>query len=207
MTRSNPAIPTLSAVQVDDPSGSPRLAAWCPWCEALHYHGGSAGLRSAHCEKRTGSPLPGTGYRLDIVRSASRAGEAIPPGPLVGLYTLRAALDVCKNRLQAALAAALIGAPRAAPVLSRRIPRRGVHVTVFGSRWALGSGKGAPHSHEGRDLVSLAAEAFGVPHGVAAVRILEDVTGLQLDAKAALGVQAVIDDYQARGAPRGEGRR
>jgi hypothetical protein len=43
--------------------------------------------------------------------------------------------------------------------------------------------------------------------GVAAVRIIEALSGAELDARAALEVAAAVDTWRARGAPRNAGRR
>ena len=59
----------------------------------------------------------------------------------------------------------------------------------------------------GREFLSLVSLLFGIPPGVAAVRILEACTNAQFDARAALEITAAVDGWFERGAPPNEGRR
>lgn len=56
-------------------------------------------------------------------------------------------------------------------------------------------------------VLSLVSLLFGIPPGVAAVRVLEACTNAQFDARAALEISAAVDGWFERGAPLNEGRR
>jgi hypothetical protein len=59
----------------------------------------------------------------------------------------------------------------------------------------------------GREFLSLVSLLFGIPPGVAAVRILEACTSAKFDARAALEIAAAVDGWFERGAPPNKGRR
>jgi len=48
--------------------GAPRIAAWCPWCKRLHYHGYTASQRERRCggDQCFGHPF-GSDYALVCV--------------------------------------------------------------------------------------------------------------------------------------------
>jgi hypothetical protein len=86
-------------------------------------------------------------------------------------------------------------------------PGMRVEVVSFGGGlgWSVVYSDGEAFYGDG--LISLASHLFGVPPGVAAVRILEAATGEQFDARAALTIAAEVDAWRDRGAPKNEGRR
>ncbi|MBU3887216.1 hypothetical protein [Methylosinus sp. KRF6] len=59
----------------------------------------------------------------------------------------------------------------------------------------------------GDEFLSLISELYGIPRGVAAVRILEATTNARFDATAALEIAAAVDRWVDRGAPKNEERR
>lgn len=66
----NREIPVLAAFERNNMGD---LAAWCPYCQAWHYHSAPEGFRTAHCVN-SGSPFIRTGYILKRVRLPGEGG-------------------------------------------------------------------------------------------------------------------------------------
>ncbi len=218
--RDEPPIPPhrmdipLPAVRFTDSRGAERHAVWCPWCESLHMHGAGAGHRAAgeHCHPHRGSPLGG--YELKPVRKGGCEGDAIPKAPLAGKVLLARELSQKQRSLVRAVASVILNQKKAMDLPTgreiagmRTWVRLETGIGGDAAAWSAYRKTVDEGSADGNDLVSLAAFLFGVTPGVAAVRILEATTGACLDADAALAVSHAIDQWHARGSPRGEGRR
>jgi hypothetical protein len=201
----SPSTPSLAAVRVVGAGGVSVIAAWCPWCEAVHTHGaGADGERGAHCrDYRAGSPL--TAYRLDVQGRAGSIDGARPAGAFVGRRQLITSLGspwLGSSGLTRDVARALLGRSVRAGFHRSRLPD-GTHLELISlTEWRIVDRAGDAIA-EGAGLVSLAGRLYGVGAGVAAVRIFEAVTGHALDRIAARELEAVITRWQARG---GRGR-
>jgi excisionase family DNA binding protein len=195
--------PTLLAVEVGGDDGSSgHISTWCPWCERVHRNGiaGGGGNRAPHCHSLSASPLLTTGYDLDIAGTAVHEVMVRPEGLRTGVARLYEALNRAAPDLRRVTIQTLLGLASAAhDGVSKRFAE--VVVCWFGSsRWRI-ERDGTPRL-EGDGFLRLASELYGVPAGVAAVRILEATTADTLDAEAALTVQRAIDDWVQRGAPK-----
>ena len=197
--------PQLRTLRINNPDGTHGHAAWCPWCETVHHHGQGGGHRAAHCADGTGSPLAATGYGLDVAGTGTNAEEAAPAALLLDAPPLANRLNDHAVDLRNRLAAALLGMDGGTRL--RDVCFDGTHVaTANGAIWWVRTAEGK-RVRDGYDLVSLAELLHGLPAGVISVRILEAVTGLRLDARTALDVQAAIDRWVERGAPPDQNRR
>jgi hypothetical protein len=203
----------LAAVQFTDSRGAQRHAVFCPWCEALHLHGAGGGHRAAgeHCHPQRGSPLGG--YVFSPARVARCEDDAIPSAPLAGKRRLATDLSNGRPALTRAVAQAIMRKEKAHGSLSGRIDgtRTQVIFCMEANRveveWGAGHVGSTELDRHGKSLIDLAAFLYGVTPGVATVRILEAATGECLDADTALAVSYAVDQWHARGSPRGEGRR
>ncbi|MEE1612066.1 hypothetical protein [Microvirga sp. CF3016] len=200
-------VPKVSTVRIDEPDGTHSHAAWCPWCEDLHYHGMGAGNRAPHCYDRTGSPFQTTGYDLDVTGAADRAEAAIPSAPLAKRQPLRARLNADAARLLSLVGSILIGQTRPGSTMVKNLAHGKRRVVVWGRRWNLGRPEKFHPESEGDNLLTLGAALNGISEGVVAVRLIETATGARLDATAVLDVQRAVDAWVARGAPSNAGRR
>jgi hypothetical protein len=200
-----PALPTQRVIL---PNGARRHVVWCPWCESQHAHGDHEGHRAPHCADYSGrSPLACTGYEMNVVAETMRGSNARAFPSDRGFVFLRAfhrSIGVSATSLRLALIGAIFAKKgRSSATVYKSADLRAV---VMGAQWNIRYGTDDSYV-EGRDLLSLIAELFAIPGGVAAVRVLEATTGAELDAQAALEVSAAIDNWCARGAPRNDGRR
>lgn len=210
-------VPVLPAVAVVDAQGAAvGIAAWCPACEQVHRHGaeGSAEprvtTRGAHCCAEPGAAQLWTSYRLDV-RGTVRCEEAvIPSAPMLVPRKVRG-LDMRRrprlwrqlggvsDKLRAGLRAAMLHTAAGVGAWAHaRLPRGGeVSVSLQGS-WRVWAPDGAQVS--GNSYVSLAAHLYGLPAGVAALRLFEAATGASLDGQAAREIAAAVDAFAARDA-------
>ncbi|MCJ2084331.1 hypothetical protein [Methylobacterium sp. J-090] len=194
--------PRLPAFTVASEVGDPvHVVTWCPWCEALHWHGaaGGGGHRAPHCADDQHSPLGHTGYDLDVIGGPASEEAAVPGGLLVGEQRLFRVMDQAAGILRAGLLRYVLGIKTVrGPVLQKRTPKG--NAWIFGAESWLIEPRGRKPI-EGRGFLRLAAALYGVPPGVAAVRFLEALSFDRLDAQAAFELQAVIDAWVVRGAP------
>lgn len=197
---------SLVTQRIEGLDGAERHAAWCPWCETLHQHGASSVQRGAHCSDGDGrSPL--TSYDLDVIAHRGAAERApFPVGPMIGRTRFWKAIDAASRSLRRDVLAAIFGGARPTTCVDRTIgvPPVSVSAYVDGEFSLLFDADSVVY---GSELLSLIASLFVIPHGVAAVRILEASTAAQFDARAALEIAAAVDGWIARGAPKNEGRR
>ena len=199
--------PVLPALRVTTETGEAvHIAAWCPWCETVHWHGaaGGGGNRAPHCFEDRTSPFQQTGYSLDIVAD-SYSEEAIAPlGLMVGKRRLHHVLDGVAEAIRAlALRAVLDMKSVRSPVIQKR--------NDHGKTWLFGSGRWLIEPRfrrpiEGSGLLRLAAALYGVSPGIVAVRLLETVSFERLDARAVFELQQIVERWIARGAPNRLGR-
>lgn len=199
-------VPSLRTLCICEDGQPDRHAAWCLWCETVHHHGSGGGHRAPHCADGTSSPLALTGYSLVVTASGKGSADARPRALMADGATLTRKLADRAVDLRGHLAAALLGVEKAESFVNRSLGPDHVASTA-GSVWRVATAKDRRRVRDGYDLVSLAELLHGLPPGVISVRVLEAVTGLQLDARAALDVQAAIDAWVERGAPAGTGRR
>lgn len=202
LTTAGSTRPQLPALRSSARDGAHTLSAWCPWCETVHTHGTGYGNRAPHCYSGRGSPFATSGYDL-VPGGAGEAEDAVPDAPNAGGCSLRASVDVARFDLQSALLKAVLRRRRAGSVISSKVGD--VRVAVLAPSWNMRR-DGELEFTAGSDLLGMITALFGTPEGVAAVRILEGVTGAELDAQAVREISAAVDGWVARGAPRGEGR-
>lgn len=204
---------SLRTFLVRSRDGGVQAAAWCPWCETLHFHG-AAGLkaddpvpdhRASHCDGKV-SPL--NGYDLVVHGEVSDYAAALPRAPLVGRRRLSASLDAAAHAFRSLVLRHGLGVDRAGAVVDQRIGR--VRVWICNATWAVEpasevSGpaarvaglRGATRA-EGSGLIGLLSELFGLPPGVAAVRLLAAVSLDKLDAQAQREIAAAVDAWVER---------
>jgi hypothetical protein len=209
--------PALLTRRVELADGHHRHEAWCPWCEKLHHHGEGAGGRAPHCADYDGrSPLARTGYSLRVVQAID-ACENWAPFPTsrgyVGARRFWRAIGLSASALRKAVVESIFAKKMRGNAADFKIARTtgtldaraSVGLCAGRLRWSIAYSDG--ETSEGSDLAALAGELFALPYGVAGVRIYEAATGAELDAEAALDMQAVLHAWQARGFPRNNGRR
>lgn len=196
---SPPTLPARRIVCAGKPS---RTVLWCPWCEQEHWHGEVAGRenRAPHCLADRRSPLGRTGYDVEVVGRARSAAAVIPRRPLGFTGRLHEVAGAASGGLRKTMLRHLL-ARRTIPAGSMvaRTPAGRVQILEDGT-WRI-----EPRQRRalaGRGLIALASALYGLSPGIAAVRLLEAVSGDVLDEEAAFGLQAVIEAWQARGAPR-----
>jgi hypothetical protein len=182
------------------------LAAWCPYCEGVHWHG-AAGRgdaprtenRAPHCSDGSGSLFAGIGYDLKVTGRVDDAAEIIPdaPGPQSGKRLW--------HRVNAQA-----GAIRRA-MLKAIVPRSG-WLKQAGAGWMVSTYPAGPKPaweligpsgslKEGRDMITLAAAVYGLPPGIAALRLIEAATAARFDRETAIELMAVLERWAASGAP------
>ena len=203
------AAQTLPAIVTRDGAGRPVQAhVWCEWCEDIHHHGPHAGHRGAHCH-RDDSPHRGVGYVLAITGNAAAFKDVRPAGLLIGTGRLAQVLVTGAPALRRALMRPILGR-----LLQRRVGR--ARISVKGRAWWI-EPDAFPTNAEltapifrprptasGEDLATLLGALYGLSLGVVAVRLLETVSGLQLDARAKVAIAAEVEAFRARQAGGGE---
>ena len=210
--------PVLLTRRYDRADGSHGHEVWDPWCEKNHHHGEGAGHRAAHCSDHDGrSPLAPTGYDMRVIQHARASDHSsrFPTGRgFVGVRRFWRSLALSIGGLRKELIGAIFAKrPTRQDLTVFKIPDMpgapGARVEVgeLGGRlgWSVVYSDG--EASYGDDLASLISELFALPIGVIFVRVLEAVLGVELDARAALEIEAAGDAWRSRGAPRNEGRR
>ncbi|MCF4130263.1 hypothetical protein [Methylobacterium sp. SyP6R] len=195
--------PILSSVVTHDRDGRPiQQHAWCDWCEDIRSHSPTPGHRCAHCT-RADCPYRRFGYTLAPAGKAATPEAVRPARIFVGARSsLAHHLGTVAPAMRNAFLRPLLG-----PNLERRIGSARVAART-GLWWidpdvfpAEGEAKARPRMRPvvtGSDVASLLAALYGLALGVIAVRLLEAVTGLKLDAHAKLAIAAEVEASQAR---------
>jgi hypothetical protein len=181
------------------------LIAFDPWSEAVQHHGAAGRgdeprmeMRAPHHIASAASPLSDTGYVLDVLGRASSARDVIPDAPMARLgWQLWRRLGASRARIAKLVRQAIVGTAAA----DWRIVAGDAEILVWqdGERWEL-SRRDRPMV-EGDGLATLAAAAYGIPVGVAGVRIFEASVNVRFDAHTAQEMAALLDRWQAAGAP------
>lgn len=206
-----PRLRTLTIVENGEPV---QNAAFCPWCEDLHFHGLPPGQRGAHCV-REDSPYRCTGYVLDVQGTVPSAGAAVPDAPRPRGRYLHQSLDQASASLRRVVLRHVLGRKFAGTWGEGKVGR--AVVSVCCDHWTvapqglkrgegLGFGRLGSPVVEGNGLIGLFSLLWDLPAGVVAVRLLEAVAYRTLDAEARLAVAAAVDAWaerQAKKAKRG----
>jgi hypothetical protein len=191
--------------EADPRSGLGTLSAWCPHCERLHHHG-AAGRgaeprvekRGAHCDPTAGAPAAGRGYTLTVEGAVAAPDELMPSAPMARLgHSLHAILAANSRELRRVLLLAVIDSAGAASLPGERLMGATLGdaellVMGEGAFWNLDQGV---VSTEGRGLLRLLAQLFGITPGIAGRRVLETMAATSLPAEAALEIEALIDRW------------
>lgn len=201
-----------------DGEPSSRIGYWCAWCEEVHEvdlghelrRVGGRPLdfvdhRACCCSRR--SPMAGRKVVLEIDRIVRSVDLIDPPGPyLAGSddrpeSRVHLASLLGNGRLALALLRLLFGDAASIASTGFEAEIAGGRVQVFGggASWFVNSAEG-PTVASGNGLGALMARLFGVPIGVAAVRVLEDALGIDLPAAYRLGIADLVDRAEC-GAP------
>lgn len=176
-------------------TGLGSLVAWCPHCESIHYHG-AAGRGAAPRIERRGSPLAGRGYALVVSGEVAAPGDVMPKAPMPWLRArfherLRNKAEALRRQfLTAALGSRIndIGHSHASTIV-----RRGAYRLTLLEAGALWQIEEHGRSHEGRGLLGLLSQLFGISRGIVARRILESINAVPFSPDAALEIEALID--------------
>ncbi len=182
-----------------------ELIAWDPWSEAVQHHGAAERgdePRLEMCAPRhvqgAVSPLSETGYVLNVQGSAASTRDVIPGAPMAQRgWQLWRRLEDIRPRISKLMLKAMVGTPRG----GWRVVAGGAEILIWqdGERWEL-----SQRDHrmvEGQGLATLAAAAYGIPVGVECVRFLEASMNARLDAHTARELAALLNRWQAAGAP------
>ena len=191
-------------------SGRSHTGYFCPWCEDVHTHGlgalsasdavGRSIGRGAHCAEGR-SPLAGRGVEIALDRLVRSHSALEPPGPfvpVVGTFDREALCEIVSGaELEAVVARHLFGRAPASEAFeigrSFTVDLFGGSVTfIDGGEWVLSNGIGYDLA-SGHDLLGLVSRLFGLPPGVAFVRVAAAALGVDLPPDTALAVAAAID--------------
>ena len=191
-------------------SGRSHPGYFCPWCEDVHTHGfgelsasdavGRSIGRGAHCAEGR-SPLAGRGVEIALDRLVRSHSALEPPGPfvpIVGTFDREALCEIVSGaELEAVVARHLFGRAPTAEAYeigsSFTVDLVGGSLTFFdGGEWVV-AGEDGNDIATGRDLLGLLARLFGLPPGVAFVRVAAAALGVDLPPDTALTVAAAID--------------
>ena len=140
-------------------------------------------------------------------RSRPRAGVSIDGARLVGSRSFWSSVEFSATALRRALFGAIFAMDAPRSIMARKMAGVSIMASChfvdaeWSALWASG------RTVAGREFLSLVSLLFGIPPGVAAVRVLEACTNAQFDARAALEISAAVDGWFERGAPLNEGRR
>lgn len=198
--------PALLALRYEREDGGHGHEVWCWWCETTHHHGSGGGNRGAHCCDHDGrSPLASTGYELSVVGRETKGDPkfTFPGERLAGRRPFWRSAELSANQMRKAVIEAIFAKRPRGEIAEFKLS----DCRIVVSPWGWNSRDADDRYEAGDNLLSLIPRVFDIPPGVAAVRVLEAATGAQLDAGAALDLQAVIDDWFRRGVPKNEGRR
>lgn len=189
------------------PDREGSLAAWCPWCEAVHFHGAAGGGaarriegRGAHCASAKVSPLAGWGVELDVTGTVAD-GEDLAPKPYLAVRDdpLHSRVRLHHALRDGAVALALIRTmfgKRPAAGFDARLHGGACHVFAGGSTWWITDEAGKTVG-EGHGLGRLLARLFGVSLGIVALRILESALGVTLPSDYRLTLADLVDRAEA----------
>lgn len=184
-------------------TGFGSLVAWCPHCEALHYHG-AAGRgavprierRGAHCDLAISSPFAGRGYDLVVSGAIADPADVIPKAPMPRLRArLHERLSCNAETLRRQFLTAALGSWARGVGYSRAstVVRRGAYTLTLleaGTHWQV---EEEGRKHEGRGVLGLLSKLFGISPGIVARRILETINAVPFTPDAALEIEALID--------------
>ena len=192
------------------PGGRPHIGYWCPWCEGVHTHGlggmpasdavGRSSGRGAHCSEGR-SPHAGRGVDIALDRLVRSHSSLEPPGPFVpieGTSDREGLREIVSGaELEAVVARFLFGRPPTAEAYqigrSITVDLVGGSLTFTdGGEWVVVGDDGNDLA-TGHDLLGLLARLFGLPPGVAFVRVGAAALGVDLPPDTALAVAAAID--------------
>lgn len=196
------------------------VAAWCPWCEDIHFHGaaGEGGRprteeRAAHCHEAGASPFIERGYALMVAGSTVDAATLLPVTPMSCLFRegkrddrnrarLHQVLGANLARVRGAMLSAVIGKARICPRFDQvKLPDGGrLNLYSAGTGWDIR--RDCKEVAKGDGLISLGAALYGLPPGVVAVRLFESAVGVILDLQAVDDLQDMVDGWIERGAPK-----
>ncbi|HEY8125992.1 MAG TPA: hypothetical protein VIF88_11300 [Methylocystis sp.] len=131
----------------------------------------------------------------------------LTPPRLVGSRSFWSSVELSATALRRALMGAIFAADAPRSVMARKLAGVSIMASChfvdaeWSALWKSG------RTVAGREFLSLVSLLFGIPPGVASVRVLESCTGAKFDARAALEIAAAVDGWFERGAPPNEGRR
>jgi len=200
------------------------VAAWCPWCEDIHFHGaaGEGGTRriearGAHCHDTGASPFLEIDYELDVAGITADAATLLPITPIASPFRegkredrqrprLHRMLDANFARIRTAMLAAVTGKARICLRFDQvKLPDGGrLDLYSAGTGWDIR--RDCEEVARGDGLISLGAALYGLPPGVVAVRLFEVATGVILDVHAENELQDAIEGWMDRGAPKRRSR-
>ena len=181
-----------------DASALPSREGWDPWREIVRRQ--DEGSSSHAWRDGAHSPLP----PLDPARAP--VFQLTPPR-LVGSRSFWSSVEFSATALRRALFGAIFAMDAPRSIMARKMAGVSIMASChfvdaeWSALWASG------RTVAGREFLSLVSLLFGIPPGVAAVRVLEACTNAQFDARAALEISAAVDGWFERGAPLNEGRR
>lgn len=199
---------TLEAFFIASPGHSSErhgsVAAWCPFCEVVHYHGAAGEgatrrteARGSHCASERLSPWRGESYELDVIGTVAD-GEDLVPKPYLAVQgdPLRSRVRLHQifggGVMARAVIRAVFGNRRPPSGFDAKLVGGGVHVIHDGGAWWITDTNGKTVA-EGHDAGNLLASLFQVPLGIVALRIVEDAIGLTLPADDRLALVELID--------------
>lgn len=200
--------PVFPAYVLPGPAGRPSQAVgWCEYCEEVHRHGAGDGHRCAHCSIGD-SGHQRFGYVLKIQGKCRSERNVIPAAPFAGHRRLRSAMRQAAGDLRRVVLRHLLGIQRVGDTVDRDI--HGYRVSVFGqASYAIcpppaphGSGARRRRAHPSpgirRGLSRLAADVYGVSHGVAVARMLQAVTLDDYDPQFLRELAALVEAFDVR---------
>lgn len=203
---------TLQAVFIPNGEGPGcgSIAAWCPWCERIHYHGSQrqgAAPRieslAAHCDAEAASPFLDASYDLRVLGEMPDTSLLLPNAsmPIGNGNGLHKRMKKREQDIRRPILAAILGQERANPEYEiKRLPD-GSSLTVgrAGAWWQVTS-EGDTIT-EGKGLAALASHLFGIPEEIAFIRMIEAATGLTFDSEAVEAFMQGFREWRAAGSP------
>ena len=186
---------------------SSQAVGWCEYCEEVHRHGAGDSHRCAHCGI-SDSGHQRFGYVLKTQGKCRTERDVIPAAPFAGHHRLRTAMRQAAHDLRRVMLRHLLGLKRVRDTVDRDI--HGYRVSVFGqASYAIcppptprGGGtrrsKVRPYPGIGRGLSRLAADVYGVSHGIAVARMLQAVTLDDYDPQFLRELAALVEAFDVR---------
>lgn len=186
-----------------------RAVFWCEWCETSHFHQDRSSANRLCCADAS-SPYSRVGRELVVTEESTDPRAGLPDAPFPHgkrPRTLRGALRRGEHDLRRKLAQVIFGKPAPRTSFAVWDLPGDYSVNIEGADWVVRSPRGRGFADRcGVGFIRLATILFGVSAGVAAVRILEAVSGELFDAQAALDIERAVNAFYARGATLGKGR-